>query len=113
MLGLESLRSCVTNEDEEFSASLLLWAKPPDETNADRIARKAVELARESTLEPDELQYAYLTLLEVLEARNKFGELRWTILQARRDCPSEFMKDMTDATLEQIAVKEAEASKKS
>jgi tetratricopeptide (TPR) repeat protein len=95
----------------EAKASTLTWANPPDEANAEKLARKAVELARESKEEPDELQYRYLTLLDVLEARNKFGELRWTILRARKECPSEFMKDLTDATQKQIAAKEAEAPK--
>lgn len=92
-------------------ASALIWAKPPDEANAERLARKALDLARKFTEEPEELQYAYMTLLDVLEARNKFGELRWAILKARKDCPSDFMKDLTDATLEQIAAKEAKGSK--
>jgi tetratricopeptide (TPR) repeat protein len=92
-------------------AGALIWAKPPDEANAERLARKAVDLARKFTEDPEGLQYAYMTLLDVLEARNKFGELRWTILKARKDCPTEFMKDITDATLEQIAAKDAKGSK--
>ena len=91
----------------------LLWASPPDQVEAERLARKAVVLARDFPEEPEELQFAYFALLDVLEARCKFGELRWTIRKARKECPTEFMRDLTDSTLRQIAEKEAEASKES
>jgi tetratricopeptide (TPR) repeat protein len=89
----------------QSKASALIWSTPPEEANAEWLARKAVELAREYYKEPGELQYAYMALLDILEARKKFGELRWTILKTRKDCPSDFLKDFTDATLKQIAAK--------
>ena len=91
-------------------ASALLWANPPDQAEAERLARKALTLARESSKEPEELEHEYFTLLDVLEARNKFGELRWIVLKALKECPTEFMRNLADSTLRRIAEKEVEAS---
>jgi tetratricopeptide (TPR) repeat protein len=94
------------------SSLLMYWTEPPEAAEAERLARKAVALAIMRG-DPESLELKYSNLIGVLETRHKFDALRWTIRQALKKCPSEFLKDLTEATLKRVAIVDAEGPKKS
>jgi tetratricopeptide (TPR) repeat protein len=93
------------------SGVLMYWSEPPDEVEAERLARKAATLAERAEEESELLALTYSNLFGILESRKKFAELRWTIRKALKRCPSEFLKDLAEATLMRITIEESEESK--
>jgi len=85
----------------EGKADVLMYGLDQPE-EAERFARKAVAVSLRSGEESDLLELRYMTLIDILEARRKFPQVRWIIRQALRRCPSEFMKDTAEGTLRRI-----------
>jgi hypothetical protein len=48
------------------------------------------------------LELRYTTLIDILVERKKYGQARWLIRKALRDCPSDFMKMMVERPLREI-----------
>ncbi len=57
------------------------------------------------------LELRYVGLLDVLEARGKFKELRWTARRALKDCPTEFMRSFAGDYLKRAEAEESPPGK--
>jgi len=67
-----------------------------------------VQLSIRAGEECEFLELKYTGLIGVLETRKKFSAVRWTIRQALKSCPTDFMRELAANTLRRI---EAEESK--
>lgn len=69
---------------------------------AERLARKALAIAKQ-THEPLEfLESRYSTLIDILVERRKVAQARWMVKRALHDCPTDSMKSMVEQPLLQI-----------
>lgn len=82
-------------------AGLLMYElSQPNE--AERLARKALTIAKQ-THEPVEfLELRYSDLIEILVERKKYSQARWMVKRALHDCPTDFMKAMVKQPLLEI-----------
>lgn len=79
---------------------LMYYLNRPEE--AERTARKALTAAKARHESPEFLELRYMTLIDILVAREKYPQARWLIRRALRDCPTEFMADMVEMPLKEI-----------
>ena len=80
---------------------LMYWLNQPEE--AESLARKALALAKRNGEPSDSLEFFHVTLIDILVGRKKYAQARWAIRKALRDCPSEFMSNMVEQPLKEIA----------
>lgn len=86
----------------DAKAGLLMhWLHRPEE--AERLARKALALSVQTAEATEFLELRYTTLIDILIGRRKYTQARWLIRRALRDCPTEFMRDMVEQPLIEIA----------
>lgn len=78
----------------------MYWMHQPQE--AEILARKALALSIQSGEAPESLELCYSNLIDILVGRKKYGQARWLIRRALRDCSSEFMMGMVERPLKEI-----------
>jgi tetratricopeptide (TPR) repeat protein len=81
---------------------LMYWLHRSEE--AERLARKAVALSVRTGEATEFLELRYTTLIDILIGQRKYAQARWLIRRALRDCPTEFMRDMVEQPLVEIAL---------
>ena len=80
----------------------MYWLHRSEE--AERLARKAVALSVRTGEATEFLELRYTTLIDILIGQRKYAQARWLIRRALRDCPTEFMRDMVEQPLVEIAL---------
>lgn len=87
--------------------ALMYYVDRPEE--AERYARKAVSLAKTTAEDPEFLKLYYMTLIDILILRKKYGKARWMIRRAIRDCPGGLMTEAAKTSLKEIESAEIES----